>query len=236
MIDKGIEDIIRKYNELVKGIDSKAESSISRAYGGVIRAGKGKLVESMARQMVRIAWEYGLDRDISRLEMNAKKIKVPINQKYVNNLKENNVKQYISSNIEKFYYNAGTDVHVYIDNVFVMAIECKAYTENAMLKRILVDAELLKKYANIKKYVLLQLESQLGGDYCELKDIDSTIGSPSTRTLLSYFDVNIDIITLLKGERKVDRPIHRKEFFKELTYDSVKKAILFFIEELREFK
>ena len=235
MVDKGINDIINAYNKLVKGIDSKAESSVDRAYGGIIRAGKGKLVEVIARQMVKIAWVYGLDEDLLRLEMNAKKIKVAINKKYVGDLKEK-VKKHILDNIDHFYYNAGTDVHVYIDGTFVMAIECKAYTENAMLKRILVDASLLKKYANIKKYVLLQLESQLGGDYCELKDIDSTIGSPSTRTLLSHFDVNLDILTLLDGERRVNRPIHRKEFFKELTYDSVRKAVFFFIDELREFK
>lgn len=236
MIEKDINDIIETYNALVKGIDSKAELSTDRAYGGIIRSGKGKLVENIAKNLVKSAWEHGLDQDISRLDMNAKKIKVPINRQYINNLKESNTKQYILNNINKFYYNAGTDVHVYIDDVFVMAIECKAYTENAMLKRILVDAELLKRYANIKKYVLLQLESQLGGDYSELKDIDSTVGSPSTRALLSHFDVNLDIITLLKGERNINKPIHKKEFFKELTPDSVKRAILFFIDELREFK
>lgn len=67
--------------------------------------------------------------------------------------------------MDKCHYGQKTDVHLYIDGKFVMAIECKAYTENAMMKRILVDFTLLKEvYPNLD-CVLLQLESQLGGDY-----------------------------------------------------------------------
>jgi len=47
----------------------------------------------------------------------------------------------------------------------IMGIECKAYTENAMLKRILVDFTLLKSIVPKANCVLLQLESQLTGDY-----------------------------------------------------------------------
>jgi len=57
-----------------------------------------------------------------------------------------------------------------------------------MLKRILVDCMLIKrKYPDVR-FALLQLESQLGGDYSQIfKDIH--YGSPSTHTLLSYFDI-----------------------------------------------
>lgn len=102
-------------------------------------------------------------------------------------------------------------------------MECKAYTENAMLKRILVDFTLLKSLYLTIKFILLQLESQLGGNYSELKS--KTLGSPSTHTLLSYFDIKLDIITLLKGERKVDQPIHKPEFFKPLTRKSLENAV-----------
>jgi hypothetical protein len=97
-----------------------------------------------------------------------------------------------------------------VDDQFKLAVECKAYTENAMLKRILVDFTLLKQvYPNLK-FILLQLESQLGGDYSSGKIIK--YGSPSTHTLLSYFDIDLNIITLLEGERKVDQPIHSHNF------------------------
>jgi hypothetical protein len=43
--------------------------------------------------------------------------------------------------------------------------------------------------------------------------------------LFSYFDIDLNIITLLKGERKVDKPIHKAEFFKPLERDSLEIAI-----------
>jgi hypothetical protein len=115
-----------------------------------------------------------------------------------------------------------------------MAMECKAYTENAMLKRVLVDFTLLKSLYPTIKFILLQLESQLGGDYSLLNDI--TYGSPSTHTLLSFFDIDLHIITLLKGERKVDRPIHKPEFFKPLTRKSLEKAIKVICSIFREIQ
>ena len=72
-------------------------------------------------------------------------------------------------------------------------------------------------------FILVQLESQLGGDFSKLNPI--TYGSPSTHTLFSYFDIEINVVTLLKGERKVDRPIHKAEFFKPLERVSLEIAI-----------
>jgi hypothetical protein len=116
-----------------------------------------------------------------------------------------------------------------------MGIECKAFTENAMLKRILVDFTLLKTiYPNLS-CCLFQLESQLTGDYSEIK---KTIiyGSHSTHTLLSYFDVDLNIFTLLEGERKVDEPIHKKDYFKPLEKKYLIKTIEKISEILNEYK
>lgn len=106
----------------------------------------------------------------------------------------------------------------------VMGIECKAYTENAMLKRILVDFTLLKTMVPECNCVLLQLESQLTGDY---SSPNKTIiyGSHSTHTLLSYFDIDLNILTLLEGERKVDKPIHKSNYFKILDKSILEKQI-----------
>ena len=122
-----------------------------------------------------------------------------------------------------YYYNLKVDIHVYIDDIFKLAVECKAFTENAMLKRILVDFTLLKQLFPNLNFVLFQLESQLGGDYSELKKVK--FGSRSTHTLLSYFDIDLHIITLLEGERKIDQPIHKKEHYKELKQESLIKAL-----------
>lgn len=102
-------------------------------------------------------------------------------------------------------------------------MECKAYTENAMLKRILVDFTLFKQVFRNLAFVLFQLESQLGGDYSTADFVK--YGSPSTHTLLSYFDIDLNIITLLEGERKVDKPIHKPEFYKPLRTESLLNAL-----------
>lgn len=218
-----IQEIIDAYNKLVRNIDSKAtDSSDGRAYGGIVRAGKGELVESIAKTLVRLAWRK-LKQDPSKLEIIGKRIKIPIKQEYVENLEDDEVKNHIKLNIEDYYYPYKPDVLVAIDGKIVLEIECKSYTENAMLKRILVDSTLLKTQFPEMQFVLLQLESQLGGDFSELKDVN--MGSPSSHTLLSYFDIELHILTLLEGERKVDKPIHKPEFFKPLKRESLEKAV-----------
>lgn len=221
-IEKAIQDIIEKYEYVVKNIYKEAQSSTSRAYGGIIRSGIGQLVENIAERIVLVVWET-LNQNPRRISFDTTAVKVPIKKNYINKVKNPTIKENILKNIDKYYYSQKTDKHVLIDNKLVMAIECKAYTENAMMKRILVDFSLLKQANSDISCVLLQLESQLGGDYSDLKDI--TLGSPSTHTLLSNFDIDLNIITLLKGERKIERPIHLPEYYKPLTKESLYKAI-----------
>ncbi|HHE38867.1 MAG TPA: hypothetical protein ENL20_09885 [Candidatus Cloacimonetes bacterium] len=103
-----------------------------------------------------------------------------------------------------------------------------------MMKRILVDFSLLKTIHSQISCYLFQLESQLGGDYCDLKQV--TFGSRSTHTLMSYFpEVKLQIFTFLKGERKVDRPIHRSEYFKPLAKKRIKKAIMLLASDLKKY-
>jgi hypothetical protein len=218
-----IQEIISAYDKLVRNIESKATTSKDgRAYGGIVRAGKGKLVESIARILVQLAWKR-LEQDQDRLEIIGKRIKIPIKQDYIEKLVDEEVKKHIKENVKDYYYPYKPDVLVSIDNKVVLEIECKAYTENAMFKRILVDATLLKTQFPDIQFVLLQLESQLGGDFSELKDV--TYGSTSTHSLLSYFDIDLHIITLLEGERRVDKPIHKPQFFKPLARESLEKSI-----------
>lgn len=221
-ISKDIQALINAYEFLVKGIDTKAKDSEDRAYGGVIRAGKGMLVESLGKSLVEIAWKE-LGYDAKGLSMEKQTVKIPLNKNYLSRIKSPEVKKYIEENIKKFYYPLKTDIHIYIDGKFTIAMECKAYTENAMLKRILVDFTLFKQvYPNLS-FVLLQLESQLGGDYSSVNSVK--YGSPSTHTLLSYFDIDLNILTLLEGERKVDKPIHKSKYYKSLQSQNILVAL-----------
>ena len=55
IVEAKLNTIITTYDKLVKGIDEQAAISRDRAYGGVIRAGKGELVESLVTHLVQIA-------------------------------------------------------------------------------------------------------------------------------------------------------------------------------------
>lgn len=226
--DKELQEIITAYNVLVKGIHQKATNNTEgRAYGGIVRAGKGKMLENIAKILVKLAWkELGKKED--KLKIMGTRILIPIQEDYIERIDDKEVKEHIEKNLKDYVYPYKPDVLVAIDDKPVLEIECKSYTENAMLKRILVDCTLLKEKYPEMKFILLQLESQLGGDYSELKD--NPIGSTSTHTLLSHFDIDLNIITLLKGERKVNKPIHRKDYFKPLTKESLEIAI----EEIKE--
>lgn len=182
-IDKEIQAIIDAYARVVRGIDKEANLSTTRAYGGIVRSGKGSLVESIAEQLVKIAWDI-LGQDPKRLEVRKEKVKVYLDKKYLERIPEPEVRRYIQEQLEDYLYKIRVDRHVYIDNEFVLGIECKAYTENAMMKRILTDFTLLKREYPHIDCVLLQLESQLGGDYSSLNKI--TYGSRTTHPFV-YF-------------------------------------------------
>lgn len=217
--ERAINELIKTYKSVVKVVDKKAHQSKDRAYGGVVRTVKGQLVEYITEELIKIAWQEV--NSSKTIDINSNKIKIPIEQHYIDSLSNNEIKTYIKENIEKYYYGLSVDRHVFIDGKFVLGIECKAYTENAMIKRIMVDFMFLKRYYPNMRCFLFQLESQLGGDYCELNSI--TYGSHSTHTIMSYFDFPLEIVTFLKGERKVDRPIHK--YFKVLSKEKLSEVI-----------
>ncbi|MCQ2938785.1 restriction endonuclease [Helicobacter pylori] len=225
-----IKDIIQVYNSVVKDIDKDALEQHDRAYGGVIRSAKGKLLEHISEEIVKIAWQNIGAKKL--IEINSNKIKIPIKDSYIENIANQQVKEYILEHKKDYYYGLSVDKHVFVDNQLVMGIECKAYTENAMLKRILVDFHLLKTlYPNISCY-LFQLESQLGGDYSALPE--TPLGSKPTHSIMSYFEsVNLNIVTLLKGERDINQPIHKN--FKPLEEENLNKTIKLMENELKVY-
>jgi hypothetical protein len=220
---KQLKSLIAAYNLLVKGIEQQAEDDEERATGGIIRAGKGALVESIARNLIETAW-LGMEQSKERLSFEKKVIQIQIKPEYIRKVKNPEVAKWIKDNIHEFHYGIKTDVHVNIDGNFVCGVECKAYAENAMMKRILVDFTLLRQIVPDLACVLFQLESQLTGDYSKPNN-PIIYGSKSTHTLLSHFDVDLHIITILEGERKVKEPIHNPQFYKELKFDLLEKSM-----------
>ena len=180
--------------------------------GGALRSLKGTLVEPMAEEMVLLAWR-NIGGKPSRIEIN--KTKYPISDGKGN------------------VYKLSQDKQVYIDDGFVLSIECKAYAEVAMYKRILVDAFLLEKYFPKLKFCLFQLESMLGGDYST--DVAHPQGSSSVKVLEHHFpNLDIEIITMLDGERNIKGEIHKRQFYKPLRPERLGHAIKYFECALKE--
>lgn len=188
---------------------------------GAVRATKGRLVEDLTKQMVELAWR-DIGGDPRDLTFAKGKHYVPINDDYVRRQPQE-IRAYIEPRIGEYRYGLGCDVQVHVRGVFFLAIECKSFTENAMLKRILIDCSMLKSLFPDLRFALVQLESMLGGDYSDLGEIK--FGSVASHTIMSYFDVDLTILTMLEGERRINQPIHEARWYKPLTQETVASAV-----------
>lgn len=231
---KKIKDIIAITNQRIIGIDYVAQIEEEGTYEGIIRAAKGKLLEAFCQELVYIAWdELGGKRE--KIECLHKKVEIPLKRNYLDRIKVPEIKQWIMDNYADFTFPAQVDVEVWVNQELVIGIECKSYTENSMLKRILFDFALLKSQYENMKCGLIQFESSLGGDYSDI-DKNITMGSRSTHTLLSFSDIDLEIMTLIKGERNSNQPIHKQEYFKPLTEKHTKAVVERIKKMLSEFK
>ena len=235
-----IDSIVQFYNTISSAFELRADES-SRDFcdkdirdftkgerNDFVKAG---LQEIITEEIIKIAWN-NLGGDESRLDINSRKINVPIRQSYIDRIKDKEVQGYIRQNIERYVYRLSVDKQIFIDKKFVMGIECKAFTENAMIKRILIVFHLIKLVHPKISCFLFQLESQLGGDYSKLPK--TVFGSFSTHSIMSYFEnVELHIFTLLEGERNINKPIHK--FFKPLEYDNVERAVKLLEHHLKKF-
>ncbi|RKU17198.1 restriction endonuclease [Candidatus Poribacteria bacterium] len=198
--------------------------SIHSMYGmtaGQIRGAKGALVEDIVDAISQLAW-HEIGGEANRFDIRKQTRQIEINEDYVKNLIPEYIRDHIEENKGKYIYKIELDRAVEIDKKLILGIECKSYIENAMLKRTLKDFELIVKLLYPKLlFCVFQLENSLGGDYGEVSK-QKQLGSTSTHTLLSHTPtVSLEIITLLNGDRKSNREIHKPEYFKELPIENV---------------
>ena len=203
-------------------------SSIHSMYditAGKIRGAKGTLVENIVDAITRLAW-HEIEGEANRFNIEKRTGRITIEENYVKSLTPEIVRNHIEQNKGRYFYKVELDRVVKIDMQLVLGIECKSYTENAMFKRTLKDFELVTKLLYPKLlFCIFQLENNLGGDYGEVtKPIH--VGSASTHTLLSHTPtVSLEIMTLLDGDRRGNREIHKPQYFKELPIENVEVCV-----------
>ena len=192
---------------------------------GKIRGAKGSLVENIVDAIVRLAW-HEIGGKANRFDIRKRTSRIAIEEDYVKNLTPETVRNHVDRNKGRYFYKVELDRAVQIDRELILGIECKSYIENAMLKRTLKDFELIVKllYPTLL-FCVFQFENNLGGDYGEASK-PVQLGSESTHTLLSHTpEVHLEIITLLDGDRRANREIHKPQFFKELPVENVEICV-----------
>lgn len=203
-------------------------SSIHSMYDmtpGKIRGAKGALVENTVDAITRLAW-HQIGGEANRFNIQKRTGRIAIEENYVKSLTPEIVRNHIEQNKGRYIYKVELDRVIKIDMKLVLGIECKSYTENAMLKRTLKDFELTIKLLYPKLlFCLFQFENNLGGDYGDVKK-QVHFGSESTHALLSHTPtVSLEIITLLDGDRRANREIHKPKYFKELPVENVEFCV-----------
>lgn len=214
-------EICQHYKDEIFRAISESKSNTDRALGGVLRSIKGTLVADITEAIVKIAWKEKGGSPYQIKFDQAREI-LCVEEAYIKRQKDPAVREHLYRH-RKEGFGFSVDKHVFIDGKLVLGIECKAYAENAMLKRILVDFNLLKQNHPDMNCALVQLESMLGGDYANGKEVQ--LGSVKSHALMSQFDYDLNIITLLAGERKVDEPVHDPKHLKTLEPKLVRIAI-----------
>lgn len=179
-----------------------------RTRGGKVRGGKGSTVQWLAEAVIREAWErcggHPLELALRRGSFTVGGV-----------------------------YTAPADIEVWVRGECVCGVECKAYTDISMYKRVLVDFRLLKSVVPGVQAVLFQAESMLGGDYSSRAEVSGG-SSPVVSVLNGYFpEADITVVTALPGERDSALPIHTAAGRKLLTPDRVDGCVEVFTKILK---
>ena len=223
-----VDRLIKFYNKRIKAMQTGAIAAVQRnprkTIEGQIRSMKGTLVEQFAGEIMKSAcMELGISKDRVKIE---RKFKIETNitdPNYIGNL-DDEVAKYVADNIADFVSYLEVDRVLLIDGLLVLGVECKSFTEKTMFTRAVHDAGLLYKYHPNRKYIVLQLENALGGDYAEDKDV--YLGSPAAHIAMSdYPHLDIEICTLLNGSRCSNKPIHKRKYFKDMSVYKLNRTL-----------
>ena len=91
-----LQALIREYNRSVGGIKEDETYNEDRAYGGVIRAAKGKLVEEMTEHILQLAWQKSGGSPNRLTFGDTKTFRVPIQFDYIDRLSPE-IRDYINA-------------------------------------------------------------------------------------------------------------------------------------------
>ena len=203
---------------------SKTKSKTERKSGGIKRGIKSITVEKIYSLIISHA--------IKEIKSKCKLVRykdLPLELKNFNKLntsafyeKEFNLN--FSNEEKKKGYIDKYDGYIVNENKIVMILEYKAYLENAMLKRCLLDAVFAQTVNEKIKYCICMLETSV-------QQNDRDIGYNS-HSLMSFFyekfKTKIHMLLLLDGKRGINKDITEIKFVKKVNIHKLIEAVNFF--------
>ena len=229
-MEKKIKNLQNELNQIILSAENKVDlikKRTSRASGGVKRMAKGDLVEEIYSRIIK----FCLDEKESKLKLINKMGNLPKNVNKVPILKVS--QNYINLKNLKFTdkelatgYEDKFDGFIIDNQDIKFVLEYKAYSENTMLKRCLVDASIAQIFDKNINYCLCLLQSHLYQN-------QRLIGY-NAHSLMDFFyqkfKVNVDILILVKEPRVVNEDIIKKKY--QIDYELLEDAVNYFLNNL----
>ena len=231
MLEKKIKNLQIELNQIILNAEKKVDvikKTTSRASGGIKRMAKGDLVEEIYSRIIKFCLNekksnLKLINKMGNLPKNVKKVPIlKVSQNYINlkNLKFTN-KELATGYEDKF------DGFILDNQDIKFVLEYKAYSENTMLKRCLVDASIAQIFDKNINYCLCLLQSHLYQN-------ERLIGY-NAHSLMDFFyqkfRVNVDILILVKEPRVVNEDIIKKKY--QINYELLKNAVNYFLNNFK---
>ena len=231
MLEKKIKNLQIELNKIIQNAEAKVDTikkKTSRASGGIKRMAKGDLVEEIYSRIIK----FCLNEKKSKLKLINKMGNLPKNVKKIPVLKVS--KDYANLKNLKFTkkelttgYEDKFDGFILNNQDIKIVLEYKAYSENTMLKRCLVDASIAQIFDKNIKYCLCLLQSHLYQN-------ERLVGY-NAHSLMDFFyqkfRVNVDILILVKEPRVVNEDIIKKKY--QINYELLKNAVNYFLNNFK---
>jgi hypothetical protein len=178
-------------------MDGWCEKNEEKCSGGNMRCIRGENIENLVKKTVKnIQDTYGMNVYAVKGSDDKKQLSVNYNDQIIK--KDHQV-----------------DMHIYKDDKFIAAIECKAYLDSCFYVRACDDFRLFKKYGYDIKTFVFTLEHSIDENSKLFIDIDNDF-------------VCDEIFCMLDGKRSSSKPIYDKKYKKHVN----KEKLAYFVKSL----
>ena len=231
MLKNKIKNLQIELNQIILNAEKKVDvikKTTSRASGGIKRMAKGDLVEEIYSRIIKFCLNekksnLKLINKMGNLPKNVKKVPIlKVSQNYINLKNLKFTKKELATGYEDKF-----DGFILDNQDIKFVLEYKAYSENTMLKRCLVDASIAQIFDKNINYCLCLLQSHLYQN-------ERLIGY-NAHSLMDFFyqkfRVNVDILILVKEPRVVNEDIIKKKY--QINYELLKNAVNYFLNNFK---